>query len=209
MAIGYRTDTQVTTDDVPAPLLKWGAILGGLVLGLALLLLLSALWLALAYGSGIDMIRDDVGWFIGGSAIASLFVAGILTGYLSGVRGAGTGMLHGFTLWGVLIVIAITVGIPSLLNVFGLRQIADEAVTSGLIEAGDDATLWVTFWTLLGGFVAAGFGGMIGGLMSRASGQNVVASAPAVAPAPAAPTQVVVPDHDEDDEAADTTIVHR
>ena len=72
----------------------------GLVLGLAMLLLLSAMWLALAYGSEVSAIRDNLRWYIGISAVASLFVAGIITGYLSGVRGVGPGMLHGFTLWG-------------------------------------------------------------------------------------------------------------
>ena len=75
------------TDRVPSSLLKWSAVFGGLVLGLAMLLLLSALWLALAYGSEVSAIRDNLGWYVGLSAVASLFVAGILTGYLSGVRG--------------------------------------------------------------------------------------------------------------------------
>ena len=48
-------------DNVPSPLLKWSAVFGGLVLGLAMLLLLSSLWLALAYGSEVDTIRDNLG----------------------------------------------------------------------------------------------------------------------------------------------------
>ena len=166
-------DTTYTEDQVPAPLLKWSAVFGGLVLGLAMLLLLSALWLALAYGSEMTAIRDNLGWFIGISAVASLFVAGILTGYLSGVRGAGTGMLHGFTLWGLLMLAAITVGVPSLLNVFGLQNLTAQANSAArLTNSGSDGTLWVTFWTLLGGFIAAGIGGMIGGAFTRAETRN-------------------------------------
>ena len=164
-----HADTTYAEDQVPAPLLKWSAVFGGLVLGLAMLLLLSALWLALAYGSDVTAIRDNLGWDIGISAVASLFVAGILTGYLSGVRGAGTGMLHGFTLWGLLMLVAVTVGVPSLLNVFGLQGLTDQADSAArLTNSGSDGTLWVTFWTLLGGFVAAGIGGMIGGAFTRA-----------------------------------------
>ncbi|HEX6844363.1 MAG TPA: hypothetical protein VF235_04525 [Actinomycetota bacterium] len=211
MAVGYRTGYEAT-EDVPSPLLKWSAVMGGLVLGLALLLLLSALWLAFAYGSDLDVIRDNVDWFIGGSAIAALFVAGILTGYLSGVRGAGTGMLHGFTLWGVLIVVAITVGVPSLLNVFGLRQV-DQAASAVLIDTGDDTALWVTFWTILGGFVAAGFGGMLGGLMTRAGGRTVVSStpvpSPATTPAPAGHHVVVTDEDDRREDVGETTVVRR
>jgi hypothetical protein len=164
-----HADMTYAEDQVPAPLLKWSAVFGGLVLGLAMLLLLSALWLALAYGSEVSAIRDNLGWYFGISAVASLFVAGILTGYLSGVRGAGTGMLHGFTLWGLLMLVAVTVGVPSLLNVFGLQGLADQAGSAArLTNSGSDGTLWVTFWTLLGGFVAAGIGGMIGGAFTRA-----------------------------------------
>jgi hypothetical protein len=166
-----HTDTMYTEqkDQVPSPLLKWSAVFGGVVLGLAMLLLLSALWLALAYGSEMEAIRDNLGWYIGISAVASLFVGGMLTGYLSGVRGAGTGMLHGFTLWGLLMLVTITVGVPSLLNVFGLQGLADQADSATrLTNSGSDGTLWVTFWTLLGGFIAAGLGGMIGGAITRA-----------------------------------------
>jgi hypothetical protein len=181
-----NADMTSTQDQVPAPLLKWSAVFGGLVLGLAMLLLLSALWLALAYGSEVTAIRDNLGWYIGLSAVASLFVAGILTGYLSGVRGAGTGMLHGFTLWGLLMLVAVTVGVPSLLNVFGLQGLTDQADSAArLTNSGSDGTLWVTFWTLLGGFVAAGIGGMIGGAFTRAESTDtpvVVRDMPAPAP---------------------------
>jgi hypothetical protein len=156
-------------DNVPSPLLKWSAVFGGLVLGLAMLLLLSSLWLALAYGSEVDTIRDNLGWFMGASAVLSLFVAAILTGYLSGVRGAGPGLLHGLTLWGLLMLLSVTVGIPALLNVFGLNDLANGAATATTLSArGSDGTLWVTFWTLIGGFVAAGLGGMIGASFTRA-----------------------------------------
>lgn len=194
MATGYQT----MTDDVPRPLLKWSAIFGGLILGLAMLLLLTTLWLALAYGSDSSVVAGNLEWYVGFSAIGSLFVGAILTGYLSGVRGAGTGMVHGFALWGLLIVVTITVGIPSVLNVFGLQQIADQAVTGRLIQTGDEGALWASFFTILGGFVAAGLGGMIGGLTTR-GGRRVVTDNVATNPAQsvvAAPTttRVVVPE---------------
>jgi ABC-type nitrate/sulfonate/bicarbonate transport system permease component len=65
--------------------------------------------------------------------------------------------------------VAVTVGVPSLLNVFGLQGLADQADSATrLVDSGSDGTLWVTFWTLLGGFIAAGIGGMIGGAFTRA-----------------------------------------
>lgn len=190
MATGY----QAVTDDVPTPLLKWSAVFGGLVLGLAALLMASALWLALAFGSDMPEIERNLEWYIGISAVASLFIAGIATGYLSGVRGAGTGMIHGFTLWAMLIVVTITVGIPSVLNVFGLQQIADSATTAGrLVDTGDEGALWVTFWTVVGGFVAAGIGGMIGGALTRQGRRAVTSSTSTPPPAPQT-TRVVMPE---------------
>ena len=185
MATGYQS----MTEDVPTPLLRWSAVFGGLVLGLATLLLLTALWLALAYGSHMTRISANLDWYIGISAIASLFIAGILTGYLSGVRGAVTGMVHGFALWGVLILVTFTVGIPTILNVFGLQSIADQAISGRLIQTGDEGALWATFWTILGGFAAAGLGGMIGGLATRRSTRSMVT---ATSSRPA--NQVVVPE---------------
>ena len=70
------TGYQSMTEDVPTPLLKWSAVFGGLVLGLATLLLLTALWLALAYGSDLTDVSSNLEWYIGLSAIASLFIAG-------------------------------------------------------------------------------------------------------------------------------------
>lgn len=167
-------------DNVPSPLLKWSAVFGGLVLGLALLMLLSTMWLALAYGSEMATIRNNLGWFVGISAIVSLFAAGLLTGYLSGVRGAGPGLLHGLTLWGLLMLISVTVGIPALLNVFGLNQLVSTgaATANTLTNTSNDGTLWVTFWTLLGGFIAAGLGGMIGASFTRAEPGAVNVSQP-------------------------------
>jgi hypothetical protein len=193
---------QAVTDDVPTPLLKWSAIFGGLVLGLATLLLLTALWLALAYGSDMASVATNIEWYIGISAIVSLFVAGILTGYLSGVRGAGTGMMHGFALWGLLILITVTIGIPSILNVFGLQQLATQAIDGRLLQTGDEGALWATFWTILGGFVAAGLGGMIGGVATREGRRSVVSTRDTDA------TRVVVPE-DDDDELTRISAVRR
>jgi hypothetical protein len=165
----YRDEDVVRNIDAdsPTPLIRWSAIVGGLVLGLALLALLSSLWLALAYGTELAVVRDNLEWFFGGSGIVALFVASILTGYLSGVRGLGTGMMHGFTLWGALLIITLTVGIPSVLNVFSFGRITTEATNGLLTSNGADTALWAGFWTILGGFVAAGIGGAIGGALSR------------------------------------------
>jgi hypothetical protein len=193
-----RSATRATmvADGANPTLIRWGAIFGGAVLGLALMTLLASLWLAMAYASNVETIRANLEWYMGGSAAGSLFVAGILTGYLSGVRGATTGMLNGWALWGLLLLVTMSVGVPSILNLFNLGRVATDAAT-GVTSLGADTTLWAVFWTIAGGFVAAGLGGAIGGALSR--GRKVrteVRSSTDHEP-------VVVHDADEDDHAHD------
>ena len=108
------TSTTVASDGGQSgrTLIRWSAVFAGTLLGLATLALLTSLWLALAHASNVDMIQRDLEWFIGASAVGCLFLAGILAGYLSGVRGAGTGFLHGATIWGLLLLLTLLVGIP-------------------------------------------------------------------------------------------------
>ena len=169
------------------PVISWGAVFGGAVVGLALFTLLSSLWLALAFESGVAVVRTNLAWFLGGSALGCLFLGGIITGYLTGIRSAGSGILHGGSLWGLLMIATIAIGIPSVLNIFGLDR-----VTTGLDtgNVGNANALWATFWTILGGFVAAGLGGAIGGAMARETG--------VVATSETEPTVVDVNDDDHD-----------
>jgi hypothetical protein len=159
--------TALVTDPTGMPLIRWGAIFGGAVLGFGLLILASMLWLSLAYGSNMTTIHDNLAWYLGISAIVALFIGGVLTGYLSGVRGAGTGFLHGLTLWALILIVAISVGIPSLLNVFNFGRVATQVAGTATQTATGDTALWASFWSILGGFLAAGIGGAIGGAVSR------------------------------------------
>jgi hypothetical protein len=150
-------------------LIRWSAVFAGTLLGLATLALLTSLWLALANASHVDVIQRNLEWFIGISAVACLFLAGLLAGYLSGVRGAGTGFLHGATIWALLMIVSLSVGIPAILNVFGVGQLSQDVqtTTTGATSQSVYNALWGTFWTILGGFIAAGIGGAIGGAITR------------------------------------------
>jgi hypothetical protein len=164
-------DTARTVEREPGrPLISWGAIFGGAILGLALLALMSSLWFALGFGSEVNEVRENLEWFVGVSAVVCLFVAGIITGYLAGVRSAAAGLLNALALWAVLLVLTLSVGIPAVLNVFSLGRVAtevDQATSDSLISAGADAAMWASFWTILGAALAAGLGGMLGGAMIR------------------------------------------
>ena len=163
------TVTQEDGDNAGRTLIRWSAVFAGTLLGLATLALLTSLWLALARASNVTMVQDNIEWFIGGSAVFCLFLAGLLAGYLSGVRGGGTGFLHGATIWGLLLFATLSLGIPTVLNVFNVNQIATnvQSATTTPTDPAVYGVLWGTFWTILGGFVAAGLGGAIGGAMTR------------------------------------------
>jgi hypothetical protein len=151
-------------------LIRWGAIFGGAVLGLGLLTLLSALWLALAYGSNVASVRQNIEWYVGISAIVSLFAAGYLAGWLSGTRGWGAGMINGLTIWGLLLIATLGIGVPALLNVFNIGQVVGQAGSTGanaLRSGVSGATLWASFWSMLGALFAAGLGGALGGATPR------------------------------------------
>ena len=159
-----RTIEGWTMAGSPSPQrVRWGAVFAGVVLGLALLALLTTLWFALAYNSGVDSIRDNLEWFVGGTAVAALFVGGLLAGWLSGVRGPGSGFFNGITMWGLILIVAVAVGLPAIFNVLNLGRVTSITDEGGLLGTGVDETLWASFWTILGGFLASGLGGLIGG----------------------------------------------
>jgi hypothetical protein len=124
------------------------------------------LWFALAYNSGVDPIRDNLEWFIGATAVAALFVGGMLAGWLSGVRGAGSGFFNGITMWGLILIVSVAVGLPAVFNIFDLGPVTSISDEGGLVGTGVDDTLWATFFTILGGFLASGLGGLIGGAVT-------------------------------------------
>jgi putative membrane protein (TIGR04086 family) len=147
---------------------RWGAVFAGAVLALGLLALLSLLWFALAYGSEITGVRENLQWYVGISSIFCLFVGGILAGWLSGVRGWSAGAINGLTMWALLLIATLSIGVPSVLNVFSLGTLGTAVgEVDGLIAPAVDSALWASFWSMLAAFFTAGLGGAIGGSAAR------------------------------------------
>jgi hypothetical protein len=145
------------------PLVRWGAIFAGAVVSLAFLLLATALWLALAYSSHMATYRDHLDWWIGGSAIGALLLAGLLSGGFSGTRGAGAGLASGVTTWSLVTLGAAAVGIPATLSAGNVHRV----VISQQVYLVTTLTWWSVFWSMLIGLGAAGLGGLIGGALPR------------------------------------------
>jgi hypothetical protein len=208
-----RDRTTRTTDLAAVPAagspspqrIRWGAVFAGVVLGTALLALVSTLWFALAFNSNVDTIRVNLEWYVGVTAVVALFIGGLLAGWLSGVRGAGSGLFNGITMWGLILIVALAIGIPAVFNVFNLGRVTAIANGDGatLTGSGVDTALWASFWTILGGFIASGLGGLIGGAITMPANAQL---------SPMAPERTVdVSDHDRDidDEDVDDDDDHR
>jgi hypothetical protein len=173
-----RTQTRYLSAEAavgsPSPQrIRWGAVFGGAVIGIALLAMLSTLWFALAYGTGVDEIRTNLEWYVGASAIVSLFVAGLLAGWLSGVHGAGSGFFNGVAIWALMVVLTIAGGVPATMNVLNLGAIT-EIDTAPLLDPTADTVLWATFLSIAIGLIASGLGGALGGMFARPANADLV-----------------------------------
>lgn len=182
--------------------IRWGAVFAGTVLGLGLLALLTALWFALAYGSAMEEIRANLEWYIGISAIVCLFIGGLLSGWLSGVRGAAAGFFNGMAIWAMILIVTLVIGVPSILNVFNLGRVTQLSpdATGGILGTGVDRALWATFWSILGGLLACAVGGAIGGAVTRPANADLAVTPPAVPPR----TDAIDDDDVRDEETATT-----
>jgi hypothetical protein len=169
MRTRYATTTAVPAVGSSDPQrIRWGAVFAGAVLGIALLALLTTLWFALAYGSGIDQIRTNIEWYVGISAIVCLFLAGLFAGWLSGVQGFVSGFFNGMTIWALMLILTVSVGVPAVMNVLNLGRVTQlDAETGGLLSTDGNNVLWATFFSIVGGLIASGLGGAIGGAITR------------------------------------------
>lgn len=148
-------------------LVRWGAAFAGLVIAAGLLFILAALWLALAFAAEVAAIQSYLGWYLAGSAILAMLVAGFLAGWLSGVPGVWPGIANGLTAWGLTILVSTVAGLPGVLGAFGPNL----AGAAGLEVPG--TTLWVGFFSLLIGAVTAALGGAIGGATTHPAAVTV------------------------------------
>ena len=135
---------------------SWGAVLAGAVTGVGFLLAVTALWRALAVSSEVAAFAGHLDWWNAGTAVAALAIAGALAAWLApDVRRAG-GLVHGITVWGLLLAGTAVLGTRSALATSTLA-VAGE----GIADAPE--SWWPTVVAYGLGFAAAALGGMLGG----------------------------------------------
>lgn len=144
-------------------LVRWGSVFSGTLIAIALFALLTGLWLALSFSSHVSFVYTNLSWWIGGTAIFCMFIAGLIAGVTSGARGVGAGSMGGLTTWALIL---IGVGM-FVLPTFGIGHIPNRITASGHVYSINYLTYWTAFCSMVIGLGASLLGGMIGGGMQR------------------------------------------
>ena len=170
---GPEQDSNTIIARVP-DVVRWAAVIAGVVIGLGIFAMLNALWWAIEYSAGDGWVSRNLAWLLGGSAAVSLLLAGLIAGVIAGARGTLAGLINGATAWGLLFLVSLTAIIPGGINLTSkLRSGVEQGATTfgGYPGAGGEFTvawtLWTTFWSLLVGLVLAVIGGILGGRLRR------------------------------------------
>ena len=145
------------------PLVRWNAVFAGTVIALAAGAVAGMLWLALAYGSHRHLFYEHLDWWIGGTAIFAMFLAGFLAGASSGTRGPMAGLLTGTTTWALVVLGILAIAIPGVLATSNttVLHLGARSITVKTLR------WWPSFWSLLIGLGAGALGGVIGGTLPR------------------------------------------
>ena len=145
------------------PLVRWNAVFAGTVIALAAGTVVGMLWLSLAYGSHRHLFYQHLDWWIGGTAIFAMVLAGFLAGASSGTRGVAAGLVTGMTTWGLVVLGILAIAIPGVLATSNttVLHLGARSITVKTLR------WWPSFWSLLIGFGAAAFGGVVGGVLPR------------------------------------------
>ena len=84
---GVTSEARWVTPAAGPQLVRWGSVFAGTIIALGAFILLSALWLALSFANHDSVVYNNLSWWIGGTAIFSMFVAGLIAGCELGSTG--------------------------------------------------------------------------------------------------------------------------
>ncbi|HTT88865.1 MAG TPA: hypothetical protein VMF65_04865 [Acidimicrobiales bacterium] len=144
-------------------LVRWGSVFAGTIIAIGAFILLGSLWLALSFVNHDSVVYNNLSWWIAGTAIFCMFLAGLIAGLTSGARGAGAGGLTAVTTWGLVAIAVAVVVVPT----FSIGHVPTYVTVSGHVYRVNYLTYWTAFWSVLIGLGAALLGGLIGGMVPR------------------------------------------
>jgi hypothetical protein len=160
---GVTSEARWVTPAAGPQLVRWGSVFAGTIIALGAFILLSALWLALSFANHDSVVYNNLSWWIGGTAIFSMFVAGLIAGVSSGARGIGAGSVSALTTWALVAMAVVLVVVPT----FAIGRVPNFVTVNGHLYKIDYLTYWTAFWSLLIGLGAALLGGVAGGAVPR------------------------------------------
>jgi hypothetical protein len=144
-------------------LVRWGSVFSGTIIAIGVFILLDALWLALSFANHDSVVYNNLSWWIAGTAIFCMFLAGLVAALTSGARGAAAGSLGALTTWGLVAIVVAAVAVPA----FSIGHVPNFVTVSHHVYKINYLTYWTAFWTVLIGLGAALLGGLIGGSVPR------------------------------------------
>jgi hypothetical protein len=167
---------------------SWGAVIGGWVATVGMSVILSPLVAGLIAAAGTPNPANQLAFAVPVvlGLLLSYMVGGYVAGRMAGYRTSWHGMMTAFFSLFVLLVILLVAGLADrgVFATSGIRSLTDVIPGASALSV-DSIGNALSFGAILG-FLAAIFGGWLGGLM--APSHLVVAPAPAVAASPVTTT---------------------
>jgi hypothetical protein len=171
---GWVTDVNRTTTGPAAVALpetrdrvRWGPIWAGLITTLPMFLVLELL----AYGIGLGSTSGVVNaWVTGILVLVAFLIGGWVTGRSSSVRGSGAGLVNGFLVWALGVVLIFAVTLLGAGQIFGALGTAfgggtgTGGVTGVNIAHTARTAAWGGFLSLVASALAAMLGSWLGSL---------------------------------------------
>lgn len=136
----------------------WGGVWSGALVGAGVMTMVSALWLALGFGSGVDTFHDSIEWWLAATGIGSVLIGGFVAGATSRRGSTGRGTITSVVMWALL---AIPAAFVTIIVAAANHSTANTA--QGVLDRVGDASLWAAWWSMLIGLGSAVLGGILGG----------------------------------------------
>lgn len=140
------------------PVVDWGAVWSGALVGAGVMTMVSALWLALGFGSGVSTFHNGIEWWLAATGIGSVLIGGFVAGSTSTAAGPGWGTTNSLVMWALL---AIPTAFVAVIVAAANHATASSAVS--VLERVGSQSLWAAWWSMLIGLGTALLGGLIGG----------------------------------------------
>ena len=168
----------------------WGGVWSGALVGAGVMTMVSALWLALGFGSGVSTFHDGIEWWLAATGIGSVLIGGFVAGATSRWGGPGRGTVTSIVMWALLAVPAAFVAV-----IVATANHVPANSAQGVLDRVGNGALWAAWWSMLIGLGAAVLGGLLGGAARGAvapdanlnlggSGQDWAAYPPGAAESP-------------------------